>query len=306
MITRRAFLESAVAVPVIAPVTRTLRSRSDQANGMVLAMHQNTSRAAGFRGSLEGWSRAGIRFAELNDGMLDGFLEGDTLAGARTLLDDLGITPVSGAAVMQDLWVPGPAHAEALETWRRRCGQFVALGLERIYCPSVTSRRLTAEDFEGTPACIREAGEIAREHGLVGMIEFTRTSTHLATLTTSLAMIRAAGHPNMRPMLDFFHFLSGLSKSEDLDLLEPGELAHAHFQDVADVPRELIDNSSRLIPGDGIAPVVPTLRRLAEKGYAGALSVELFRQEYVQGDPFAVASEIRRKCEAVMAEAGVA
>jgi sugar phosphate isomerase/epimerase len=51
--------------------------------------------------------------------------------------------------------------------------------------------------------------------------------------------------------------------------------------------------------------VVPILRKLAEKGYSGALSVELFRAELVNGDPFAVASQIRSKCEAVMAEAGV-
>jgi 4-hydroxyphenylpyruvate dioxygenase len=106
-------------------------------------------------------------------------------------------------------------------------------------------------------------------------------------------------------MLDFFHFWSGLSKLGDLDLLEPGERAHAHFQDVLDVPRELIDNDARLVPGDGIAPVVQILRALADKGYAGDLSVELFRAEIVGGDPFVVASEIRRKCEAVMSEAGV-
>ena len=310
MVTRRAFLAASVAAPVAAPLSRSLDAQAPgptpQARGMVLAMHQNTSRAAGFRGSLEGWARAGIRHAELNDALLDRFLESDTLAGARSLLDDLDITPVSAAAAMQDLWIPGPAHQEALETWRRRCEQFAALGLELIYCPSLTSRRVTAEDFEGTPACIREAGDIARAHGLTAMIEFTRTSTHLSTLGSSLAMIRAADHPSVRPMLDFFHFFSGLSKTEDLELLRPGELAHAHFQDLADVPRELVDNSSRLIPGDGIAPVASTLRALAEKGYSGALSVELFRAEYVNGDPYEVATEIRRKCEAVMREAGVA
>ena len=67
---------------------------------MLLAIHQNTSRAAGFRGSLEGWARAGIEYVELNDRMLDGFLENDTLAGARSLLDDLGMTPVCAAAVI--------------------------------------------------------------------------------------------------------------------------------------------------------------------------------------------------------------
>ena len=270
---------------------------------MLLAMHQNTSRGAGFRGSLEGWARAGIQYVELNDRLLDGFLESDTLPAARRLLTDLGLTPVSAAAALPDLWLPGPARVASLETWRRRCDQFATLGLQKIYCPSITNRDVSADDFAATPDSIREAGAIAGEYNLTAMIE--RTSTHLATLTSALAMIRAAAHPNVRPMLDFFHYWSGLSKVEDLDLLEPGELAHAHFQDLLDTPRELIDNNSRLIPGDGIAPVVRILQKLREKHYTGALSVELFRAEYVQGDPFEVASEIRRKCEAVMRRAQV-
>jgi 2-keto-myo-inositol isomerase len=299
MATRREFVAASLAAPVAAGF------RAQAAPRMVLAIHQNTSRAAGFRGSLEGWARAGIRYVELNDGLLDSFLETDTLAGARQLLGDLGLTPVSAAAALQDIWIPGPARTQSLETWRRRCEQFRSLGLERIYAPSLTNREVTPADFDATPACIREAGEIARQFDLTAMIEFTRTSTHLSTLTSSLAMIRAADHPNVRPMLDFFHFWSGLSKFEDLDLLENGELEHAHFQDVLDAPRELTNNNYRLIPGDGIAPVVAIIRKLTEKGYGGALSVELFRQEIVNGDPFAVGTEIRTKCERVMREAGV-
>ena len=272
---------------------------------MLLSIHQNTSRAAGYRGSLEGWARAGIQYVELNDRVLDGFLDNDTLSAARRVMTDLVLTPVSGAAVMQDLWIPGPARAASLERWRQRCDQFASLGLQRIYCPSITNRAVTAEDFAATPDCIREVGEIAEEYELTAMIEFLRTSTHLATLTSALEVIREAAHPNVRPMPDFFHSWSGLSKFEDLDLLEPGELAHAHFQDLLAGPRELINNDSRLIPGDGIAPLVRILRKLAEKRYDGALSVELFRSEVVRGDPFEVATEIRRKCEAVMREAGV-
>ena len=40
----------------------------------------------------------------------------------------------------------------------------------------------------------------------------------------------------------------------ELDLIRPGELAHIHFQDVPDMLRELLDNTTRLIPGDGILP----------------------------------------------------
>ena len=300
MLARRTFVLASLAAP-----PAHVAAQSASPGKMLLAIHQNTSRAAGYRGSLEGWAKAGIRYVELNDRILDGFLENNTLTAAGRLLTDLGLTPVSAAAGLPDIWIPGPARAASLETWKRRCEQFANLGLQKIYSASSTRREVTPEDFAATPDCIRETGEIAKEYDLTAMIEFTRTSTHLATLTSALSVIRAAAHPNIRPMLDFFHFWSGLSKFEDLDLLEPGELAHAHFQDLLDTPRELINNNSRIIPGDGIAPVVRILQKLAEKQYTGALSVELFRTEFVNGDPFSVAAEIRQKCEAVMRQAQV-
>lgn len=272
---------------------------------MTLCMHQGTSRAAGYRKSLEGWAKAGIKHVELADALLDDFLKTDTLPAAGRVFKDLGLTAVSSQAVLPDLWIPGPAHAGSLETWKKRCEQFSSLGLTKLYCPSVTNRKVTMDDYKATPGCIREAGDIAKQFNITGMIEFARTSTHMATLTTALKMIREAGHPNVRPMMDFFHFWSGLGKFEDLDMLKPGELAHAHFQDVADVPREMFDNTSRLIPGDGVSPLVRILRKLAEKGYNGSLSVELFLPELQNGDPFESAQKIRTKSEVVLRKAKV-
>ena len=100
------------------------------------------------------------------------------------------------------------------------------------------------------------------------MAEAVRTSTFISSLPTLLRMTRAAAHPNMAPLLDFYHFWSGLNKLEDLDLIRPREIGHVHFQDVPDMPRELLDNTTRIIPGDGIAPVTAILRKLADKGYA--------------------------------------
>ena len=304
MLNRRKFLLTSLAAPLFL-ANQTSKAQSAPAGKMLLAMHQNTSRAAGFRASLEGWARAGIQYVELNERMLDGFLENDTLVGARNLLSNLGLTPVSASAALPDLWLPGPAREASLESWRQRCDQFAELGLQKIYSPAITNRPVTAEDFAATPESIREVAVISSEYNLTCMIEFLRTSTHLATMTSALSMIRAADHPNVRPMVDFFHFWSGLSKLEDLDLLEPVELAHCHFQDLLDAPKELTNNDYRLIPGDGIAPLNAILSKLAEKGYNGALSVELFRSELVNGDPFEVATEIRGKAEAVMRQAQV-
>jgi sugar phosphate isomerase/epimerase len=280
------------------------RAASAAPGKMTLAIHQNTSARAGFRPSLEGWSRAGIKYVELIPQLLDEFLKTETLPVARRVLADLGLTPVCctcGAGI----WDPNPNRATALENMKRRCEMLSALGLPRTYATTTTTQKFTADDYKTGVANMREAGEIAKQFNMVVMAEFVRTSTFISTLPTLLKMTREAAHANMHPMLDCYHFWSGNNKLEDLDLLKPGEIAHVHFQDVPDMPRELFDNTTRIIPGDGVSPLVKILRKLADKGYAGQLSVELFAPKFQQADPFELAKEIRQKAEAVMRQARV-
>ena len=72
MLTRRAALLSPFWL---------LALKADAADGrMTLGMHQNTSSAAGYRRSLEGWARAGIKHVELTSNLVDDFLKTDSLA----------------------------------------------------------------------------------------------------------------------------------------------------------------------------------------------------------------------------------
>ena len=281
------------------------RAVSAASGKMTLAIHQNTSAGAGYRKSLEGWSRAGIKHVEITVALLDDFLKTDTLAAAGRVLSDLGLTPVSGACGVSGLWEPNPGHAASLEALKKRCETFAALGLTRIYSPTTTTQKFTEDDYKAGPDNMRQVGEIAKQFRMTAMAEFIRTSSYISTLTTLLKMTRAAAHPNVAPLLDCYHFWSGLNKLEDLDLIRPGEIGHVHFQDVPDIPRELLDNTTRIIPGDGISPLNRILRKLAEKEYAGPLSVELFLPKFQQADPFEVAREIRQKAEPVMRQARV-
>lgn len=179
------------------------------------------------------------------------------------------------------------------------------LGLTRTYATTATTQKFTLDDYKTGVDNMREVGEIARQFRMTAMAEFVRTSSFISTLTTLVKMTRAAAHPNMSPMFDCYHFWSGLNKLEDLDLIRPGEIAHVHFQDVPDMPRELLDNTTRFIPGDGISPLTRILRKLADKGYAGPLSVELFLPKFQRADPFELAREIRQKAESVMRQARV-
>jgi len=272
---------------------------------MILSLHQYTSANAGFQKSLEGWARAGIKNVEITAALLDEFLKTDTLQAAARLISDLGLTPVSAACGVTGLWEPNPNRAAALENLKKRCEMFASIGLPKIYAPTTATRKFTPDDYKAGAQNMREAGEIAKQFRLTAMVEFVRSSSFVSTLPTLLKMTREAAHPNLRPMLDCYHFWSGLSKFEDLELIRPGELAHVHFQDVPDMPRELLDNTTRLIPGDGVSPLQRILRKVAEKGYSGPLSVELFLPEFQNADPYQVARRIRERAEPVMRGAGV-
>src|SRR3984893_13088313 len=182
---------------------------------------------------------------------------------------------------------------------------YANMGLNRVYAATATGKKVTEEDYKAGAENMHDAGEVAKQFNMSLRIEFLRTSTFISTLPTILKMTRAAAHPNIAPMLDFYHFWSGLNKLEDLDLIRPGEIGHVHFQDVPDMPREMLDNTTRFIPGDGISPLTTILHKLADKGYAGPLSVELFLPKFQQGDPFDVAREIRQKAEGGMRRARV-
>jgi sugar phosphate isomerase/epimerase len=284
-----------------------LAMRTAEAAGgkMSLALHQNTSARAGFRASLEGWAKAGITQVELTNALLDEFLKTESLATARRVVTDLGLTPVSGACGVAGLIEPNPDRAAALDRFKQRCQMWATLGIPRIYSTTASTIKPTPDDYKAAANNVREVGDIAQQFRLIGMFEFVRNSPFASTLTTLLSITRAAGHPSVGPLFDCYHFWSGNNKLEDLDSLRPGEIKHVHFQDVPDMPREMLDATTRAIPGDGVTPLGAILRKLAAKGYAGSLSVELFLPRFQQGDPFEVAGEIKRKSEAVMRRARV-
>jgi sugar phosphate isomerase/epimerase len=272
---------------------------------MSLALHQNTSSRAGFRPSLEGWARAGITQVEITNNLLDQFLRTDSLAAAKRVFTDLKLTPVCGACGVTGLIEPHPERPAAVEAFKRRCEQWAELGIPKIYSTTQTSIKPTADDYKTAVDHVHEFGAIAQQFQLTAMFEFVRTSTFVSTLNTLLSLTRAAAQPNVGPLFDCYHFWSGLNKMEDLDGLKPGEVRHVHFQDVPDMPRELLDTTSRVIPGDGVTPLPAILQKLAAKGYAGPLSVELFLPTFAGADPFEVGTEIKAKGEAVMKKARV-
>lgn len=288
-----------------APILLAAEAAGAAPRKMTLSMHQFTSAGAGYRKSLEGWARAGIRNVEPAAALLDDHLKTDTMASAKRILSDNGLKIVSGAVGVTGLWEPNPNFSHNLDVFKKRCEQFAELGAPVVYSPCATAAKFTAEDYVRSLDNIRRCGDVAGQFKLRVAAEFVRNSTFLASLPTALRLHREAAHPNFGILFDCYHFWSGPNKFEDMDLIKPGEIIHAHLNDTQALPRELLDLHSRVIPGDGVAPLAKILRKLVDSGYGGPISVELFLPQFQEADPCELAKEIMVKCEAVFKAAGV-
>lgn len=288
MLPRRAILQSPLALAAHAAMPK-----------LTLSMHQYTSAGAGYQKSLEGWAKAGIKYVEPVSNLLDDFLKKDSIAAARRVLDDNGLSVISAAAGVMGLWDPNPKFAANCELFKKRCEQFTALGTPIIYSPCGTSAKYTPDDYTRGLDNIRQVADIAAHYKIKVGAEFVRTSTYMAALPTALRLHREAKHPNFGIIFDCYHFWTGPNKLDDMDQIQPGEILHAHLNDTPDMLREQLDLQTREIPGDGIAPLDRILRKLLQRGYSGHISVELFWPKFQQADPQKLAAEIKTKSESL-------
>jgi sugar phosphate isomerase/epimerase len=276
---------------------------------MFVSIHQASTARFSFKESCEGIAKAGVRAVEVDIAKIQQFAQTESLPMAKRLLDDLGLRPVSASNHLGFVdattaqFQTGGSSIEALKT---KLEVVQAVGCDRIVCPSTSTGNKTLDDFKRGADNLRAGGELAKTYGVSLMLEFAKTSTLAGTLPSALKIVREANHPNVRVMLDTFHFWAGFSKFEDLELLRDGELAHLHFEDIpADPPREMLNSqANRTFPGEGEAPLRRIVEVLKRKGYAGPASMELFQTgtAIIQNmDPFQVASRAKAAIEPLIA-----
>ncbi|HWK54376.1 MAG TPA: sugar phosphate isomerase/epimerase [Hyphomicrobiales bacterium] len=278
-------------IGALTAVSGVVSARASGATNLVVCMHGVTSSEFDFRTAMEGWARAGITAVEPDLVKAREWEAAQGAGSARRLLDDLGLVAYSSTNQL-NLDENGPPHAQAVEALKWKVGMAQSLGADRLVIPSTASQRHTLGDYAQVHENLYQAAEIARPYGVALMLEFTRASTLIGNVRTALDVVRTVDHPNLKFMIDVYHFWAGTSKFEDLELIRPGEIHHVHFEDTpAMPPLEVVEQKDRAYPGEGIAPLQRILDKLVQKGYDRALSLELFDMTVRRTDPFVVAGK---------------
>jgi sugar phosphate isomerase/epimerase len=190
----------------------------------------------------------------------------------RLLESPLPVLACNGFIRPKELHCIGPeANHDAILAWaditfrrmKRVGGKFIVFG-------SAGARRLP----EGWPrekaeaqfvALLKQLGPLAETQGIVVAVEQLRAEecNFINHISQGAALIRAAGHQNIRLLADLYHMASMGDTPDDL---------RAAMDVVVHV--EIAEKAGRTVPGVSGDDFRPFFRVLRECGYHGAISVE--------------------------------
>jgi sugar phosphate isomerase/epimerase len=239
------------------------------------AISQATTLPAAFADDVAAFAAGGCTAMEVWLTKLETHLETQSVADTRKLLDDNGITPVAAAYQGGLLLSQGEQRRAHYDHFRRRLDLCQQFGIRTMLIAADFAGDVDQTALERAVVSLTQAAQWAAGFDTRLALEFRGSASFCASLDTAVALVQHCGEPNVGVNLDVFHYYTGPSKFEDLQLLTPQNLAHVQVCDLAGVPRELARDADRILPGDGDFQLKPIIHRLREIGYNGPVSLEL-------------------------------
>lgn len=224
---------------------------------------------------------------------------GGTLSDLKKRIADSGLS-VEGAIGFPEWIVNDDARrAQGLERAKREMDLMAQIGAKRFAAPPAGATDWPKLDPLQAAERYRALLEAGQQIGLVPELELWGFSKNLNHLGECVGVAMETGHPKACVLADVFHLYKGGSHLEGLRLLGPDAVQVLHMNDFpSDPPREKIDDSFRVFPGDGTAPITEILRLLHGTGGQKVLSLELFNRKYWSQDAFEVAKAGLAKLQA--------
>ena len=207
-----------------------------------------------------------------------------TPADVRRACAELGLDIVTLQPFRDFEGMPPGRRERAMERAERKFDVMQELGTDLLMiCSNVAAESLGGIDRAA--ADLRELGERAAKRGLRIAFEALAWGRHINDYRDAWEAVRRADHPAVGLVLDSFHILA---RGTDLSAIRaiPGD--RIFLVQLADAPLLQMDYLSwsrhfRNFPGQGELPVLDFMEALSATGYDGALSLEIFNDQFRAG-----------------------
>lgn len=217
-------------------------------------------------------------------------------AGAvRRCAEDMGLEIVAFQPFRDFEGMPEPQRHRGFERAERKFDLMQQLGTDLLLvCSNVSPASLGGLDRAA--ADLRELGERAAPRGLRIGFEALAWGRHINDYRDAWEAVRRADHPSVGTILDSFHILArGLDPAAIADI--PGE--RIFLVQLADAPPLDMgvlhwSRHFRCFPGQGRFPLVDFMKTLQATGYDGALSLEIFNDQFRAAPARQIAVDGRR------------
>ena len=273
---------------------------------MRLALNGATTMRADLATDLQAAKEARFDYLEIWAAKLRAFLKERSAAELNDLFSESGLSPLSINSIEHITF----RDREAYDSIKRECEELSSIAAA-VGCPCIvvvpgplpkggaTRENVIAESIK----VLTELCDISAAHNVTLAFEFLgQTDCSVPTLDLAAEIVREMNRKDLGIVIDSFHFYAGNSTFEMIEALDPELIQIFHINDAEDLPREQLEDRHRLLPGLGILPLGRMLSSFRKIGYDKVASVEIFRPEYWERDPFTLAREAREATETLLAK----
>ena len=263
---------------------------------MKLGFHGATTMTSDLETDVEISAAAGFKGLEVWATKMDTYLTTHSVEELRDLFVNNAVQPLAINSI-EFIGFRGDEYP-----WiQKRCAELSQLA-QSIGCPTIavvpspTPDRniLWPQVVDEYVAVLRDLGAIAAGFNIHLAFEFLGFGwCSVRTPRGAWEIVQKTDRDNVGLIIDAAHFFAGGAQLMELEHLDGKRIFAFHIDDLEDTPREAISDATRVFPGYGVVPLEKICAILRAIGYDGHCSVELFRPEYWQRDPLAVAHEAK-------------
>jgi 2-keto-myo-inositol isomerase len=263
---------------------------------MKIALNGATTMHADLETDIKAAGAAGFDLIELWASKLRKFLRTNTPADLKRLLTQANLEPYSINSIehitfrTDEDYVKIKAETEELSAIAGEIGcPYIVVVPGKL--PNGAKKE---EIVDESVKVLNELADIAEKHNVSLAFEFLgQTDCSVQTLDLCNEIVEKVNRPNVGNVIDTFHFYAGNSTYDAIDSMKPEKLFIFHINDAENLPKEALTDAHRLYPGTGILPIKEIKAHFDHIGYDRMVSIEIFRPQYWEQDPFEVARKAK-------------